>query len=114
MNENNSTQAYKILFNNMPSIGFLSRKKRVLAYIKITAQTQEMIDAEEISEEEALFVLSLLMRKCKNFQKAGMMAALSLDNIGKGVLQPIGLRYANEMRANMKLMPIGDGTTIEP
>ncbi|MGR9099826.1 MAG: hypothetical protein ACU826_04590, partial [Gammaproteobacteria bacterium] len=69
--------------------------------------------AGQISEEEALFVLSLLMRKCKNFQKAGMMASLSLSTIGKGALKPVGLRYANEMRANMKLMPVGDGTSPE-
>lgn len=97
---------YKKLAKCVPSIGFMSRRKRILAYLTVTINAQQMLDTEEMSEEEALFILSMLMRKHKNFQKAGMMAALNLPSLDKDTLKPIGLLYANAVRKNINLAPI--------
>ncbi len=101
--EQRITDAFNQLRKNMPSIGFLSRKKRIKAYIEITQITDYMLNHNEIDEESALFILSLLMRKCSAFQKAATMTALSLDSIGKEVLPPIGLKFSLEVRKNLSL-----------
>ncbi len=97
---------YKKLAKCVPSIGFMSRRKRILAYLTVTINAQQMLDTEEMSEDQALFILSMLMRKHKNFQKAGMMAALNLPSLDKDTLKPIGLLYANEVRKNLNLAPV--------
>jgi len=101
-----SIQAYDKLYQSIPSIGFLSRKKRINAYLKVTDIIQHMIDEQEISEEHALFLLSILVRKSSPFQKATMMVALNLSNINKKHLQPIGFKYANEFRCSLQLLPV--------
>ena len=101
-----SIEFYDQLYNSVPSIGFLSRKKRVRAYIKVTKLTQQMIDAEEISEDHAMYLLSILARKYARFQKAAMMTALSLEQIDKKLLTPVGFKYANELRTNLQLHPV--------
>jgi hypothetical protein len=62
-----------------------------------------MIKTNEISEDEALFILSLLMRKCSSFQKAAMMTALTLNSIGKDVISPIGVKFSLDVRKNLSL-----------
>ncbi len=101
-----SIQAYDKLLQSIPAIGFLSRKKRINAYLKVTDITQKMIDEQEISEEHALFLLSILVRKCSAFQKATMMVALNLSNIDKKRLKPVGFKYANELRCSLQLLPV--------
>ncbi len=101
--EQKITAAFNKLQENMPPIGFLSRKKRIKAYIQITQITDYMLNNDEINEDSALFILSLLMRKCSAFQKAATMTALSLDSIGKSVLPPIGLKFSLEIRKNLSL-----------
>lgn len=103
-----SIEAYDKLYNSVPSIGFLSRKKRIIAFLKITKMTQQMIDDQDISEEQALYLLSILVRKCARFQKAAMMVALNLATISRKQIQPIGFRYANEMRCNLQMLPVDD------
>ncbi len=103
-----SLEFYEELCSNMPSIGFLSRKKRVLAYLYVTKKVQEMIDNKEISEENALFLLSVLVRKHSPFQKATMMAALNLSSIDRKHIQDIGFKYANDFRCSLKMMPIDE------
>jgi len=109
-----STEAYEKLLDNMPEIGFISRKKRIRAYIKITNMAQEMVDEQLISEENALFVLSMLGRKSANFQKATMMMVLNLPNFDIKLLKPIGFRYANERRCNLQMYPVDDNHSIKP
>lgn len=99
------TETFDKLSKNMPSIGFLSRKKRIKAYIEITHITDYMLKNESLSHEHALFILSLMMRKCANFQKSAMMTALNLDSIGKNVLSPIGLQFIIDVRNNLNLAP---------
>lgn len=113
MNDDNIIRVYKKLAKCVPAIGFLSRRKRILAYLAVTINAQQMLDTEEMSEAEALFVLSMLMRKNKNFQKAGMMAALNLPGLDKDTLKPIGLLYANEVRKNLNLALV-DTTNPSP
>lgn len=103
-----SLQAYDELYRSIPSIGFLSRKKRVKAYLTVTKQAQRMIDDQEISEEQALFLLSILARKNSSFQKATVMTALNLAKIDRKHLQPIGFKYANEFRCSLQFLPIDD------
>ena len=103
-----SIEAYEKLYTSIPSIGFLSRKKRVIAFLKITKMTQQMIDDHEISEDQALYLLSILVRKCARFQKAAMMVALNLADISRKQIQPIGFKYANNMRCNMQMLPVDD------
>lgn len=103
MDTENSVLAFNRLTNHLPSIGFLNRKKRVMAYIKVTKLAQQMLDNQEITEEEALFVLSLMMRKHLDFQKAASMTALSLPQIGSEPLTKIGFLFANEMRKSLKM-----------
>ncbi|GAW85383.1 conserved hypothetical protein [Bathymodiolus platifrons methanotrophic gill symbiont] len=101
--EESTTIAYEKLRENMPSIGFISRKKRVKGYIQLTEIAQYMITNEEITEEAALLILSVMMRKCSDFQKAAMMTALSLNTIGKNILSAIGLKFILEVRKNLNL-----------
>ncbi|MCF7970642.1 MAG: hypothetical protein K9L22_05690 [Methylococcaceae bacterium] len=101
--ERKTTEAYEKLLKNMPSIGFVNRKKRIKAYMQLSKIADYMIENNEISEDEALFIFSLLMRKCSNFQKAAMMTALTLNSIGKGVLPPIGVKFSLDVRKNLSL-----------
>jgi len=103
MSEENTTEAFEKLRSNMPSIGFISRKKRIKAYIEITKIAEFMLDNDEVSAEEMLFVFSLLMRKCSPFQKSAMMTALSLESLPKNILSPIGLKFILEVRSNLSL-----------
>jgi len=102
----NTEKIFKALYNSVPPIGFMSRKKRIMAYIKVTKKLQDMIDNGEADQEEALFVLSMLVRKHKQFQKAGMMTALNLQAIGSKALSDIGFDFANQVRNNIKLHAI--------
>ena len=101
--EESTELAYEKLLKNMPSIGFISRKKRIKAYIEITNIADYMLKNEEVSMEGMLFILSMMMRKCADFQKAATMTAFSLDSIGKDVLSPIGLNFNLEIRKNLNL-----------
>ena len=101
--EENTTKAFEKLRENMPSIGFINRKKRIKGYIQITEIAQYMISNEEMTNEGALLILSVMMRKCSDFQKAAMMTALSLNTIGKNILSPIGLTFILEVRKNLNL-----------
>lgn len=102
-NADKITLAYEKLRENMPSIGFLSHKKRIKAYIEVTNIADYMISSGEISEEDALFILSMLMRKFARFQKAASMTAMSLENIGRKVMSPIGVQFAVAARRNLNL-----------
>ncbi len=101
--EESTAEAFEKLRANMPSIGFINRKKRIKGYIQLTEVAQYMISSEEITDEGALLILSIMMRKCSDFQKAAMMTALSLNTIGKNVLSPIGLKFILEIRRNLNL-----------
>ncbi len=87
----------------MPSIGFINRNKRIKAYIKVTNFAQKMIASDEISEDEALFVLSIMAKKSNSFRKAITMTALSLETLPKGAVKAVGFKYANAMRINLNL-----------
>ncbi|MDC9728284.1 MAG: hypothetical protein PSN04_03010 [Methyloprofundus sp.] len=102
-NADKITLAYENLRENMPPIGILSRKKRIKGYIEITNLAEYMITSGEISVEDALFVLSMLMRKFSRFQKAASMTAMSLESIGRKVMSPIGVRFAVAARRNLNL-----------
>ncbi|RLA26123.1 MAG: hypothetical protein DRQ62_00540 [Gammaproteobacteria bacterium] len=101
--EDSTTAAYEKLLNNMPAIGLISRKKRIKGYIQLTEIAQYMIDNAEINDEGALYILSIMMRKCSDFNKAAMMTALSLKTVGKNVLSPIGLKFILDVRKNLGL-----------
>lgn len=109
-----SLAAYETLHTGMPSIGFLSRKKRILAYLKVTKLAQQLIDDEQISEDNALYLLSILARKSADFQKAAMMVALNLVTININLIPAIGFKHANEMRCNLQMLPVGDSHSILP
>jgi hypothetical protein len=108
MNPIDPAQVYKKLLNSMPSIGFINRNKRIQAYITVTDLAQKMIDAEEITEDEALFILSLMAKKSHSFRKATTMTILSLETLNKGTIKTVGFKYANEMRCNMRLPPVDE------
>ena len=101
--EESTSIAYDKLFKNMPAIGFISRKKRIQGYIQLTEIAQFMITNGEITDESALLVLSIMMRKCSDFQKAATMTALSLNSIEKNIIPPIGLKFIFEVRKNLSL-----------
>jgi len=101
--ERKATEAYEKLLKNMPSIGFINRKKRIKAYIQLSEMAEYMIENNEINEGQTLFIFSLLMRKCSDFQKAATMTALTLDSIGKGVISPIGMKFSLDVRKNLSL-----------
>jgi len=101
--EKKTTEAYDKLLKNMPSIGFINRKKRIKAYIQLSEMAEYMIKNNEINEGQALFIFSLLMRKCSDFQKAATMTALTLNSIGKGVISPIGIKFSLDVRKNLNL-----------
>lgn len=101
-----SKEAYEQLFKSVPDIGFLNRKKRIGAYLKVTKIAQELIDEEKISEDQGLYLLSILVRKYSPFQKASMMAALNLSDIERKLISAIGFKYANDFRSSLKMMPV--------
>lgn len=101
--ERKTTEAYEKLLKNMPGIGFINRKKRIKAYIQLSEMAEYMIKNNEINEGEVLFIFSLLMRKCSDFQKAATMTALTLNSIGKGVISPIGIKFSLDVRKNLSL-----------
>ncbi len=101
-----SMAAYDELLQNMPSIGFLSRKKRLIAFAKVTKKAQLMLDDGQLSEENCLYLLSVLARKCGDFQKSAVMAALNLTAFNQGQISDIGFKYANDMRCNLQMIPV--------
>ena len=103
-----SLEAYEKLYESMPSIGLLNRKKRIIAFLKVTKTTQKLIDNQEISEDNALYLLSVLSRKCASFQKSSVMAALNLQELDRKLLRDIGFKFANDLRCNMQMLPIDD------
>jgi len=103
-----SLAAYDALKNSMPSIGYLSRKKRIIAFLKVSKKAQEMIDKQDISEDNALYLLSILTKKTADFQKSAMMAAMHLGTVDRKIIPAVGFRYANEMRANLQMLPVDD------
>lgn len=112
-NADQSMAAYEALIKSMPSIGFLSRKKRAIAFLKVTQKAQEMIDKQDISEDNALFLISVMTKKTADFQKAAMMAAMNLGGINRKHLPDVGFKYANQMRANLQMLPIDDIDSID-
>lgn len=109
-----SLEGYDKLSSNIPSIGFLSQKKRAIAYLKVTKLAQQMIDAGDISEDNALFLLSMLVRKDKSFQKAAMTASLRLADIDRKIISSVGFTYANNMRCNLQMHPVDNNSTLQP
>ncbi len=101
-----SMAAYDELLESMPSIGILSRKKRVIAFIKVTQTAQKLVDNDQLSEENCLYLLSVLARKCANFQKSSVMTALNLSTIDLKLIPAIGFKYANAMRCNLQMLPV--------
>ena len=108
MKKNDPIEVYKALLTNMPPIGFINRTKRIKAYLNVTNKAQKMITNEEITEEEAVFILSIMTKKSNSFRKAATMTALSLETLPEGVIKAAGFRYANEMRCNLNLHPVDD------
>jgi len=108
-----SLAAYDELTKTMPSIGFLNRKKRIIAFLKVTKKAQELIDKQEISEDNALFLLSILTKKTADFQKSAMMAAMHLATVNRDLVPDVGFRYANQMRANLQMLPVDDHNQLE-
>jgi hypothetical protein len=106
MKKNDPIAVYKELLLNMPPIGFINRTKRIKAYLYVTNKAQKMINNEEITEEEALFILSIMTQKSNTFRKAATMAALSLNTLPKGVVKAVGFQYSNQMRCNLNLHPV--------
>jgi hypothetical protein len=100
--------AYDKLYSSIPSIGFLNRKKRIAAFLKITNMLQIMIDKDDISEDDGLYLLSVLVRKCSRFQKAAMMTALNLTTIERKYLSNIGFKYSNDFRCSLRMYPVDD------
>jgi len=101
--EKKISDAYNKLHHSMPSIGFLSRKKRIQGFIDIAKIADYMVSTEEVTEDEILFIFSLLMRKLPKFQKATTITAMSLDMIGRHVISPVGVRFIVEVRKNLNL-----------
>lgn len=106
-------QVFAELCDALPNIGFLSRKKRVYAYLAVAEKAQRYVDKGQFSEAEMLFVLSMMTRKKKDFQKAAMMAALCLPKFESGLVGSVGFKYANDLRVNMRMHPVDDQTQIE-
>ncbi len=109
-----SIKAYDKLYKSVPAIGFLNRKKRIRAYLKVTKIAQQMIDEEEISEDQVLFLLSVLVRKNSRFQKASMMIALNLSDIKRELISSVGFKYANDFRCSLKMIPVDNDNSIQP
>jgi lipopolysaccharide biosynthesis regulator YciM len=109
-----SIEAYDKLYKSVPTIGFLNRKKRVRAYIKVTNIAQQLIDEKEISEDQALYLLSILVRKYSSFQKASMMTALNLSDIDQKLISTVGFKYANDFRCSLNMLPVDYDNPIQP
>ena len=101
-----SLKAFANLTDLMPPIGFFSQDKRLSAYILITDRVQRFLKNDTLTEEEAMFVLSLLVRKNKDFQKASMSTALSLHKLDFSYFSSIGISFANEVRKNTNFAPV--------
>jgi len=107
-NAEQSMQAYETLTKTLPSIGFLSQKKRIIAFLKVTKKAQEMIDKQDISEDNALFLISVMTKKIADFQKSAMTTAMHLATVNRKIIPAVGFKYANQMRANLQMLPVDD------
>ncbi|KAF3980702.1 MAG: hypothetical protein HFP76_00710 [Methylococcales symbiont of Iophon sp. n. MRB-2018] len=100
--------AYDKLYSSIPPIGFINRKKRIAAFLKISNMLQIMVDKDEVSENDGLYLLSVLARKCSRFQKAAMMTALNLTTIDRSLVSDIGFKYSNDFRCSLRMYPVDD------
>lgn len=82
------------LNKEMPSIGFLSRAKRIKAFIFITARADELSNNDLDLSIEAI---SMLSHMNKSFGKAAMMIAININNMSAGSLFDTGWIMANEL-----------------
>ncbi len=105
-------EIYDKLYSSIPPIGFINRKKRIAAFLKITNMLQQMIDEEMVSEDDGLYLLSVMVRKCTRFQKAAMMTALNLETIDRKLVSTIGFKYSNDFRCSLRLYPVDDEEDI--
>lgn len=108
MKINDPILVYQTLLKKMPAIGFINHNKRIRSYIVVTNLAEKMIENEEITEEEALFILSIMTKKSHAFRKAATMTALSLNTLPKTAVKKTGFKYANQMRCNLNLHPVDD------
>ena len=80
------------LREEMPSIGFFSKSKRLQAFIIISNRAQELADHDTEIAMEALTVLSYVSNA---FQKAAITAAANIDGFSIGTLYSSGWSLAN-------------------
>ena len=88
------------LRKEMPSIGFLSKSKRLTAFYYITARAEELADQDERLALEALELLTYLSR---SFSKAALMAARNMRTIPVGSMCFVGWDYAKSVARNAGL-----------
>ena len=86
------------LKQDVPSIGILNQRRRIRAYLAVTARLQGMLQRHTLTEREALFVLSALSGGHRRFRKAAETAAAHLYEIPGASISAIGLTFANEIR----------------
>lgn len=93
-----------ILRNEMPSIGFFSKSKRLSAYFFITARAEELAGADKALAMEALDLLSYLS---KPFNISALVVAMNMERIPTGSMSLVGWDYAN-LVADMSRLPASE------
>lgn len=83
-------EVYKELKETMPSIGFLSRSKRINACFVVLYNAQQMIDNERATEDAVTNAVIDLWNNYKPFYKASSMTALMAPRFSAGEI-PTGL-----------------------
>ena len=90
------------LNKEMPGIGFLSRAKRIQAFAFMTAR------ADELSKDDlalSMQAIAMLTHMNKDFHRAIVMTAISINRMSLGSLCETGWIMANELAIREGLLP---------
>ena len=99
----------EIITRNMPSIGIMSSVKRYQAFKKTTDRVQHLIEIDEISRNEAVASLSMVLEVNNDFAKSASFVNLALRKPGNGLvneseISEIGLHLIKLLRLDPKVL----------
>ena len=100
MAKRNATEIAIMVSQNMPSIGFASRDKRIAAFNQACAMIQQLASDEDdhVDEELAVSAFEILTLINKRFRKALDMTAINFDRIPMMVLNELAYGMALSVR----------------
>jgi len=97
MNLLTEAEIYQNLKSNMPSIGFCSRDKRIIAAQTVCYHAQELINNGRAEEDLVVSALALLYNQYKPFSKAMIAIALHAPKFPIGSVDKLCQQFTHEI-----------------